>query len=384
MTLSQKITELGMMYRPAVLKKTKSGYHIEYYALNPQKKELDRIRIKLNRERSKFSRLSDFKEYAWDIVNRINGKLSGGWSPFFDEENTRLYTPAKIVLDLFIREKSKDLRENTMRSYRSFVKMFSDYMDKNAKGIYIGMINRLHAIKYMDYINEKNIAAVTYNNQIKIGRSFFNWCIEKCYSKVNPFSSIKRKREDAKKRILIPEEVRKRITNYLINENPEYLAVLQLIYSSLIRPKEIAEIKIKDIDIPNKVIHIREDVSKTHHQRFSTMSPELLAWFNNQHLDRFPPDYYLFGSDLKPDARKISNARFRKHWDKLRNALQLPQEMQLYSLRDTGINNLLKSGIDPLTVMQHADHHDLSMTTRYANHADPELTNKIFAHAPKF
>ena len=58
--------------------------------------------------------------------------------------------------------------------------------------------------------------------------------------------------------------------------------------------------------------------------------------------------------------------------------------MQLYSLRDTGINNMLKSGIDPLTVMQHADHHDLAMTTRYANHADPNLIKKIAENAPKF
>ena len=39
---------------------------------------------------------------------------------------------------------------------------------------------------------------------------------------------------------------------------------------------------------------------------------------------------------------------------------------------------------DPLTVMQHADHHDLSMTTRYANHADPKLIEKISENAPNF
>ena len=68
----------------------------------------------------------------------------------------------------------------------------------------------------------------------------------------------------------------------------------------------------------------------------------------------------------------------------MRNALQLPEEMQLYSLRDTGINEMIKSGIDPLTVMQHADHHDLSMTTRYANHADPHLVKVISEKAPEF
>ena len=68
----------------------------------------------------------------------------------------------------------------------------------------------------------------------------------------------------------------------------------------------------------------------------------------------------------------------------MRTALKLPEEMQLYSLRDTGINEMLKCGIDPLTVMQHADHHDLSMTTRYANHVDPHLVETISKKAPNF
>jgi len=58
--------------------------------------------------------------------------------------------------------------------------------------------------------------------------------------------------------------------------------------------------------------------------------------------------------------------------------------MQLYSFRDTGIYEMLKSGIDNLTVMQHADHSSLDITTIYANHADNQLISKIYEKAPKF
>ncbi len=71
-------------------------------------------------------------------------------------------------------------------------------------------------------------------------------------------------------------------------------------------------------------------------------------------------------------------------WREMRDRLKLPKEYQLYSLRDTGINNMLKAGIDPLTVMQATDHHELSMTTRYANHADPNLIRTLTELAPKF
>lgn len=57
--------------------------------------------------------------------------------------------------------------------------------------------------------------------------------------------------------------------------------------------------------------------------------------------------------------------------------------MQLYSLRDTGFFDKIKSGIDPLTVMQAADHHDLAMTTHYANH-DPNMVRIISEDSPDF
>ena len=80
----------------------------------------------------------------------------------------------------------------------------------------------------------------------------------------------------------------------------------------------------------------------------------------------------------------MSSHTYGNVWENMRKAIGLPQEMQLYSLRDTGINGMLKAGIDPLSVMQAADHSDLSMTTRYANHADPDLFRELNEKAPSF
>jgi hypothetical protein len=45
---------------------------------------------------------------------------------------------------------------------------------------------------------------------------------------------------------------------------------------------------------------------------------------------------------------------------------------------------MLKAGIDDLSIMQHADHHSLEMTTIYANHADPHLADIIRQKSPTF
>ena len=87
---------------------------------------------------------------------------------------------------------------------------------------------------------------------------------------------------------------------------------------------------------------------------------------------------------MMPGTVRAHKDRYGKLWDKTKKHLNLRDEFQLYSFRDTGIFEMLKSGIDPLTVKQHADHHSLEMTTLYSDHFDPNLNENIRAHAPKF
>lgn len=372
-------------YKPAVLKHIKNCWLVEYYALNPQTQELTRFRTKLNAVRKRYATAAEFKQYANTIVNQINAKLFGGWSPFFESENTRLYTKLSDVINQFTQEKSKELRPATLRTYTSWCNLFSEWANKNIPGVFVSMINKVIAIRYMEYMyNKRGVSNRTYNNNVKQGRVFFNWCIEKCYAKENPFEQITKKRNAEKKRIMIPEATRAKITEYLKKTNPNFLTVCKLVYSALIRPKEIRMIRIKDIHLKEHYIYIPPENAKNHHGRVSAISDSLCAEIETIMKEAKSDNMYLIGPLLHPSVKVCPEAYMHKYWDRMRKALNLPDEMQLYSLRDTGINNMIKSGIDPLTVMQHADHHDLSMTTRYANHADEGLIDKIRAKAPEF
>ena len=125
------------------------------------------------------------------------------------------------------------------------------------------------------------------------------------------------------------------------------------------------------------------DQTKNGHERYAFLSDELCERLSIMIADAKPDDY-LISRGYRCGAERVESIRYRKDWDFMRRAVGIPKEMQLYSLRDTGINNMLKAGIDALTVMQAADHHDLSMTTRYAKHADPNLMRVLQAQAPAF
>lgn len=341
--------------------------------------------MKLNVLRSHCRTLAEFRQQANEMIAQINTKLSGGWTPFFQQDNLRLYTKISDVVKAYLAEKEKELRKATMICYRSFCRIFLEWVNANIPNSYASMFNRVHAVKYLDYIyNVRKVEARAWNNQLKMARAFFTWSFEKCYVKENPFDGIKTKRVKEKSRVLIPENVRKRIAKYF--EGKQMLIVSELVFSSLIRPKEINLIQLKHIDIKQKTIMIPGENAKTHNLRFAPLSHQTIELLKKLNIEKYPSDFYLFGSndEMVPAKKPRAYSRFRKEWLDMRIALGLPDEMQLYSLRDTGINAMLKAGIDPLSVMQAADHHDLAMTTRYANHADPDLINKVYQSAPEF
>ena len=375
---------MSVDYIPAQLKHNAHGWQIEYSALDPVTGKLKRHVTKLNVLRKRYSSLSGFKRHCYTVINGINSKLAGGWSPYGESQNVRLFMPLAMVCDDYVKEKEVELRPDTMRSYRSFVKGFTDWIATVAPGCQIGLFNRVMAVRFMDHcFQDRKLKGRSWNNQLKAARAFFTWAVEKCYSKENPFLAIKPKREEPKRRILVPRDSRIRIADWCNANNPGLLTVCELVFTSLIRPKEIRLVRIEDVNLDGHYIYIKGDNAKTHYERFASLTPQLEERLRPM-VDGARPRWYLMGDGYKPNAQPISDSRFRKDWDAMRRALGVPKEMQLYSLRDTGISEMLKSGIDALTVMQHADHHDLSMTTRYANHADPRLVETISSRAPEF
>lgn len=371
---------------PAILRENKAGWYIEYYCENPLTKKLERKTIKMNWIAKRFSNKKDARRHIQAVINSINIKLSKGWNPFFEAEDARLYTSINDVLSFFIREKEKELRDNTLRSYKSFVSIFLEWISSYDTKLYSSLINFPIAARFMDYVyNERNVGQTSYNNYLKMGRAIFNWMVEKNYTKENPFNKIKPKAKPKKKRILIDPETRKRIYEYLDQNNNNFLLVCKLIFASLLRPNEIRQLRIEDINLAKHYITIKDDVAKNHKMRFAAITQDIIDDLLKLKLINYPSNYFLFSGDLLPGPNMSGNARFRKEWDKVRSDLKIPQEMQLYSFRDSGIFEMIKySGIDDLSVMQHADHHSLDITTVYANHFDSNLIDLIYQKAPQF
>ena len=93
-------------------------------------------------------------------------------------------------------------------------------------------------------------------------------------------------------------------------------------------------------------------------------------------VDRYseaPKDWYLFSNtryEAGPRKKPMAPTRIAGTWESMREALDLPDTYQFYSLKDTGITEMLEAGVPAKYVKELADHHSLAMTERYIHKAE--------------
>ena len=401
-------------YVPTELKCNSKGWYIEYYKLNPIVNEFERIRIMLNRERKRCKTLTEFKLQARAIMLQIDNQLAAGYINVQQNlsaygfgtpdttvgDNVRYYTPIEEVLTLFVEDKKNDLSDSTMRTYSAFCSQFKKWLHTNYPTMTTSMFSQVHANQYMEFvlgannskgkklvrhtIKEGRVSPRTYNNYIKLGRAFFTWAIEKSYARVNPFEKLKTKKAQGKDRTIIPKEDRDRIVAYFREHNPAFIIIMQMVYKSFLRPIEISRVKVNQINFEEHCIEMHCDQTKNGKSRNGRMD-EYLEALLREHIRGAQPDDYLFASHIwKPGKIAASSHTFTTAWERMRNALKLPKEYQLYSLRDSGITYLLRAGAANVDVMHAVGHSSLSITTRYANHIDKDLFKRINEVAPEF
>ena len=410
---------------PPTLKHVSSiGWHIEYYFNNPFTQKSERRILKLNTYRKKCRTQADFRVIANRMLYELTSRLSSGWTPvgvyqpdanenvavvptaavpvtvpqFMETEaqkraRARAMTPVKELFERYLNEKVRETKKKTFTSYKSHLSTLGKWIEKNYGNLKISEFTAEIAVEYMDYfyndrkvVNKKKVersmGANTYNNTVKTLRVIFGWIVSKNYLKENPFKKIELKQKTTKKRVVIPDDERKRISEYFEKTCPNYLTLCHLVFTSFIRPVEASRIQVKNIHIKEKYIYMPEDITKNKYPRNAPLSDELCERLSKM-IQGANGEDFLFGENYMPGPVAILSNSYAKRWDTMRRNLKIPENRQLYSLRDTGLTLLLRA-TSPDVVMKAADHHDLSITTRYIGGIDPDLVAKVNANAPKF
>lgn len=354
-------------YKPAVLQKgVKENWLIVYYAKVPAQNEFKRFRKRV----PPLSPTREREKYAKKMIATINQKLENGWSPFYEDNNVK-YKSVEYCAELFLKMQEREVEEgvkrtDTLRSYKSFLDLFVKYLkDKKLMLKFVIEIDTYIIQNYLDFLFfEKKNSARTYNNHLKFLNTFFLWCKTKCFINANPIESIKPKAKPQKKREVLADEVKAKVRT-LHDTNFHYYVLCMLTYYCFIRRTELTKLKVGDVYLHGGYIVIDGENSKNRKTESVTI-PDVFLPDLALHLSKAKNSDYLFSAnDFKAGTKQLTPKKISDEWAKFRKTHKFDSKYQFYSLKDTGITDLLNSGIPAIKVRDQARHYDLKITESY-------------------
>jgi integrase len=209
--------------------------------------------------------------------------------------------------------------------------------------------------------------------------------VEKDYLKSKPTDGIApiAKRLYQKERSTIPSELIGKIAEYCEENDKHFLLACYLLFYCFVRPVEMTRLRVKDFNVADSTLTIGADISKNKTTQTVTLPKKVLEYAISLGVLSAPLEDYVFSVKLKPGEEQIDTKIFRDHWTKLRRKLNFKADMKFYSLKDTGVTEMLDNNMPSISVRDQARHSSLAITDIYtrrkgsANNAIKELDGSL-------
>lgn len=353
-------------YKPAELRINKD-WMIVYYAKNPVSGKLECQRLRVPMLSNKSERLKHGKK----ITLEINNKLAAGWSPFF-EETGKNYKTLNEVIDAFLKQLQKQLtdgvvRQDTIRTYNSNLNLFKQFLsEKHIKITFAIEVNKKICLQYLDWVYvDRNNSPRTRNNHLIFLKLFCSFLVARGVLNENPTAGILPMKLPKKTREVFPVDVKTLIQEKLQSYDNGFYTLCMTTYFCLIRNTELGKLLVGMVNIESSSIFLAKEISKNKKDETITIPSQFLPALK-AHIGNASADKYLFSSDnFKVGSEPMPVRKIASAWEQLRTELNLEKKYQFYSLKDTGITDLLNSGIPAIKVRDQARHYDIKITELY-------------------
>lgn len=366
-------------WEPPMLRENGAGCYVEFRAFDPLQCRLRRKTIKLNHIHGVANR----RRYAKDLIRRLMIQLQRGWNPWVSHDTADLPMFEEVLERYSVHIErmlvSGYFRKETYAGYRSNVKMLREFVAGRRRIVYAYQFDRKFCVDFLDYIFiERGDGAQTRNNYLNFLRVLSGFMVEKGYLQSRPTDGIApiSKRLYQKSRTVIPPDVVGQIAEHLRGRDAHFLLACYLLYYCFIRPVEMTRLRVRDFNVKDSTIVVRGECSKNRRTQTVTVPKKVLMYAIELGVLSAPGDDFIFSEKLRPGSVEIDPKIFRDHWEKLRKALQLKKEWKFYSLKDSGVTEMLEGNVATIAVRDQARHSSIAITDIYTNHkgkANPDI-----------
>jgi len=371
-------------YTLPIIKKQARRWFIEFYYNSKRcRYSFDLNRVKNEKEKEKL-----FLVYR----NELEKKLIDGWSPEEPEEQQiPKYLTLEKAFEFAYNKSIKDIRRTTFEVYESYYKkMISCTHFKIIKELPIKEITKRNVVDLLEFCAEENNSSNnTYNRVLRLAKQFFNILIDYEEVEYNVTERIKAKAVD-KKRIYTPKDNDViTIKNYIAQRLPNLWDFVFFEFQTGLRPNEITCIKLKMINLDERIIVVPKEFVKTKVDRIVPIDDYIYNWLLKKNIKTFNQEHYLFG---QRENRKV-NREFTNEDITIaplmikRNAItglwrrivkeELGINVNLYAFKHLRANKelLINGNLDHAQVL--FGHTTSKMTEVYANHKGDIYLDKL-------
>lgn len=215
---------------------------------------------------------------------------------------------------------------------------------------------------YLCLLAEKNYSPYTLN----LYHATFKYILENLYKRPFSFDFPYAKRHKKLPVVLSRKEIKSLIDSI---KNNKHKILIALSYGAGLRVSEIINLKVKDIDLDELIIHIKN--AKGAKDRI-TVIPEKLKIDIQNFTTGKDADNFVFESER---GGKITARTAQKVFETALKKAGVKKDATFHSLRHSFATHLLENGIDIRYVQELLGHQNIRTTQRYTQVTNPKLKN---------
>lgn len=272
---------------------------------------------------------------------------------------------------------AKNRSSNTIRFYKADLQIFFDFWQEKETQKGVALTIKQVLTDYFVHMYKIKLNNNTHARKISTFRSFEQFLFDK-----GIVLDLKLKNPRLIRRLpsvlstnditVILNDSKKKSHNITLRD----LAILELLYSTGIRPSELRSIKIQDVDFEKSLIHITGK-----NKRFVIFgmqaSKKIQRYLEKERTKTYHPEDFLFTNES--NSNPINERSLNEIFVRLKKALNITKQLTPKILRNSFAAHLLDEDMDLRIVQKLLGHKEIKNTQNYERVALKKL-RKINAH----
>lgn len=263
--------------------------------------------------------------------------------------------------------------EMTINSYREDLIEYNEFLGNNFTNI--TNIDKNIINKYLKYLYERELNKNSISRKLSSIRGLYNYLVREEIIEENYFNSISNPKKDLYLPKFLNDSEMDKLFNACMDETPlnqRDKLIIELLYATGLRVSELVNIKIKDMDIKEKIIKVLGKGSKERIVIYNNHTSEALNKYLNDgynELNKKNSGYLI----INKNGDKLSERYVRNIINKLVRKAGLNIKISPHTIRHTFATDMLEEGADLVTVKELLGHESLNTTSIYTHITNEQI-----------